>query len=327
MMFDRSEMSKSNVRIKSAITFLAGLGIFFCIYGSLSCRWFVSTQDEATLEEWDFLPSDKVVPTIGLFRYQVAGGSDTTQGEPFAPSSENIQCQQYTPLFLGSDYSWIYTTQICVVLGPIMTIVAWIFAILGVNKNPTAFFMLLATGLQAASVVASMGWCDEFWNCPWLAGSLANIAAASLFFLSWLLAMFGLKTEEQCSEKDGDSTNSNFYSTTAKGGVSQVEESVLSYGFSNGHEEEESDDENEEYDEEEVKERIIYIKSDKRTAEELLGTDDPIIHRAVYQNARVNRDIKSRLEHNHEENNDDDDDDISVSSGSGPSDEDDVENP
>jgi hypothetical protein len=158
-------------------------------------------------------------------------------------------------------------------MGPVFATVAWILAMIGVNKNPTAFFLLLATGVQAASVVASMSWCTEFWDCPWLFGSLSNVAAACLFFLSWLLAMCCLAKEQRKKENDTDDDEEEHHSTIAYGSASQAEDSSIFFA-------EEEDD----------------LREDKQSAEDLLGTDDPIILRTVAQSALVARDIKSVLQ-------------------------------
>jgi hypothetical protein len=186
-----------------------GFGLFCALYSSLSCRWYVFTPADVVRNDWSFLPLNSTeVASIGLFRYQI-GGDNTAFEDP-----RHGQCAQYNPLFLGSDYAWLYTAQICLVLGPVMGVVAWLFAMTGVNKHPTAFFLLVATGIQTTAVVASMTWCDEFYNCPWLLGSLANAVAACLFFLSWLVAMFCLQKEKQ---KEDDSDASSWHSNSANG--------------------------------------------------------------------------------------------------------------
>ncbi|KAG7349280.1 hypothetical protein IV203_011877 [Nitzschia inconspicua] len=222
-MLSSSPYNKKNVLLKLVITMFVTFGLFCAFYATLSCRWFVFTPADVARNDWSFLPLNNTdVSSIGLFRYQI-GGDDASDFE----DPRHGQCAQYNPLFLGNDYSWLFTAQICLVLGPVMAVVAWIFAMIGVNKNPTSFFLLVATGVQASAVVASMSWCDEFFDCPWLLGSLANVVASCLFFLGWLLAMFGLKKEEVEQDEIGESCHSNSANGDTKGSFQWEEDTIL----------------------------------------------------------------------------------------------------
>lgn len=231
-MLSPSPYKKKNVLLKLVITIFVTFGVFCAVYSSLSCRWFVFTPADIVRNDWSFLPlNDTKVASIGLFRYQV-GENDVSFDD------RHGQCVQYNPIFLGNDYKWLFMAQVCLVLGPIMACVAWLFAMIGVHKNPTAFFLLMATGVQASAVVASMSWCDEFFNCPWLLGSLANAVAAFLFLLSWILAMFGLEKEKDEEQQDDESEGS-WHSNSANGDTKGSfqwgeEETVVFYGPDSG---------------------------------------------------------------------------------------------
>jgi hypothetical protein len=279
-MFSKSPYSTRNVCIKSVITLFCAFGIFFSIFATLSCRWFVFNHDDESVQDWDFIPHKNNTISIGLFRYQATDINFNDEAEePFLTTS-NIRCSQFDPLFLGRDYDMMFAAQICIILGPILAFVAWLLAMIGVNKHPTGFFLLLATGVQAASVVASMSWCDEFWDCPWLLGSLSNIVATCLFFLGWLLSVCGLVKEtpqKQDLVQDTDDEEDHPSVIVTRSQVdSRLEEgsSFSSYDLEKPEAEE---------------------KEVKQSAEDLLGTNDPIILRAVSQSAKVVRDLTAKL--------------------------------
>jgi hypothetical protein len=182
------------------------------MYASLSCRWFVFTYDDPKSISSGILHFNNSIVSIGIFQYQT-----TTP-----VNSPNFVCTKYNPLFQGSEFLWFFTAQICVVVGPVIAVVGWMMAMIGVSKQLTATFFFIATGVQASGVVASMSWCDEFFNCPWLLGSMANVASTFLFLLSWLLAICGRIREQTKQEED---QTDDFDSTTAIGGSSQTLES------------------------------------------------------------------------------------------------------
>jgi len=256
---------RRNLYVKVAISFLIGLGIFCAIFAIRSCRWFVFLQDETSVnnrvfENWEFLPEMDMNSTIsiGLFRYQTTtiseDGTDTdddyddalnvttttisatttttTTNEDYF-STSNDQCISYPEFWVGIDHQWKFTAQLCVVLGPIIAFVSWCVIIVGATRLWICSFLLLATGLQTATVVSSLSWCDQYWNCPWLLGALVNVIAACLFLLGWFFAMWGLveieiensssssgsskeqgqKGEQQQQQQRRDSQNTNSEST------------------------------------------------------------------------------------------------------------------
>jgi hypothetical protein len=189
-MFSKTPFIPRNVAVKSFLTAFCGLGIFFAISATLSCRWF--DYDAASFEAWDILPDDKNhTMSVGLFRYQ---------------TSPSGQCIQYEPLFVGDvdGMSMMYAAQICVILGPIFACTAWLLAMVAVNKYPTVVFLLMATVVQCASVVASMSWCEGFGACPWQFGSITNTVAAAIFFVSSLLGFWGLVKEDEAAPPPKD---------------------------------------------------------------------------------------------------------------------------
>jgi hypothetical protein len=173
----------------------------------------------------------------------------------------------------------MFTAQLCVVIGPILAFVAWLLAMIGVNKYPTGFFLLMATGVQASSIVSSMSLCQEFWDCPWLLGSLSNIVATCLFFLCWILSVCGLLKERSPKhrdfEREGAVDHPSIVMTASRADSKFEDGSFLTSSLE--------------------KEDDHVAKEQKQSAEDLLGTNDPIILRAVSQSAKVVRDLTSKL--------------------------------
>ena len=169
-----------------------------------------------------FIPSNidhTTVQSVGLFRYQ--SSSTTTENFVTEPKLDDddddderrIQeesllhhCVRYEPLF-RLEMTWVFVSQICVLSGPVIAFLAWLVAMLGVNKYPAALLLFLATGVQATSVIFSMSLCENFWDCPWLLGSLADVVATGLFFLSWLAAMCGLVVRKNRKNLEADGNN------------------------------------------------------------------------------------------------------------------------
>jgi hypothetical protein len=315
-MFSRSSYNSRNVVVKSIISVLTGAGIFLAMYATISCRWFVfddtinnSTGNNSVENDslFSFLPSINSTASVGLFRYQTKiGDGRIIEDEPNILATSTILCTQYDPLFqLGTI--WMFTAQICVILGPIFAFVAWLLAMIGVNKHPAALFLLLATSVQAASVISSMTLCDKFWDCPWLLGSLSDVVATALFFLSWLLALCGLMREEAADDDEDDDHDeqSRVKSRMTGGGTddggdhpsilamtdeeSQAEK--LWYQKSSSSSSSATIPAEEEYQSSKDTEK----KKQELSAVELLGTNDPIITRAISQTARMARDMVSRV--------------------------------
>lgn len=259
--------------IKSIVTCFVGTGMFFALYATLSCRWFVVNVTLSGVEKWQSLPLDgnngTATASIGIFRYHeslnISDGS-------FFSSDINGQCVQYDPLF--SDDKWKLTAQVCVILGPVLALVAFIVAMIDVNRNAFLSFILAATFVQSVSVIASMSMCDRYSNCPWLMGTLTNIFAACSFLVSFLIAICGLvpKTEDRPTKVVQDVEAQENDSLPEEDRVSST-----SLGFPAPFDTE--------TDRKEQKDKT-------ESAEDLLGTDDPIIHKAVRANALVVKQLK-----------------------------------
>jgi len=205
--------SKRNLYIKATISLFIGLGISCAIFAIRSCRWFVFVKDETDgnrlIEEWEFFPEIKnSTISVGLFWYETSylyeGGNKTStmaSSENYDNNfininddnaANNVRCEPYPEFWGGDDYQWKCTAQLFVMLGPIIAFQSWCLAIVGANRFWICTFLLLAMGLQTATVISSLSWCDRYWNCPWLLGAKVNLVAACSFLLGWLFAMLGL---------------------------------------------------------------------------------------------------------------------------------------
>lgn len=193
--------SKRNLSIKAIISVFVGFGICCAIVAIRSCRWFVFLQNETNenrlVEEWEFFPEIMNSTTsIGLFRYET--NNTITYHEVYADDdttdnlNHNIRCEPYPEFWVSADYRWQFTAQLFVMLGPIIAFQSLCLAIIGANRFWICTFLLLAMGLQTATVITSVSWCDRYWDCPWLIGAKVNLTAACSFLLGWLFAMLGL---------------------------------------------------------------------------------------------------------------------------------------
>ena len=225
------DYSKRNVCIKVVISVLIALGIFCAIFAICSCRWFVFLQDESSenrlVQDWSFLPERDMDATIsiGIFRYQTTSideaydddessnatitSTPATAGNDAYTSTSNDQCVSYPGFWVGIDYQWKFTAQLCSVLGTVLAFVTWCVIIVGADRFWICIFLLLATGFQSATVISSLSWCDQYWNCPWLLGALVNLVAACLFLSSWVLAMGGLVETRTNNSTSSSNTNRN----------------------------------------------------------------------------------------------------------------------
>jgi hypothetical protein len=225
------DYSKRNVCIKVVISALIALGIFCAIFAICSCRWFVFLQDESSenrlFQDWSFLPEKDMDTTIsiGIFRYQTTSideaydddesSNATTTSTPATAGNEayisisNDQCVSYPGFWVGTDYRWKFTAQLCSVLGTIIAFVSWCVIMVGADRFWICIFLLLATGVQSATIISSLSWCDQYWNCPWLLGALINLVAACLFLSSWVLAMWGLVEIRTTNSSSNTNSNSN----------------------------------------------------------------------------------------------------------------------
>jgi hypothetical protein len=288
--------------------------MFFGSYAMLSCRWFVFDEDGIDADVFDFLGDVNSTISVGLFRYQPLADDDDDSS-----SSSTVTCDQFDPLFLPGN-TWMIMAQVCVILGLILAFVAWVLAMMDVNKHPTTFFLLVATGVQASSVISSMSLCDEFWDCPWLLGSLADVIATILFFVSWLIATFSLvrKPDADDDNDDDDDGDDSQFDKSRDTDDDEDEDDHPSVIVMTGDEESQNN-----------KLTVYYDRppsSDgKLTAEELLGTNDPIIMNAVRINARVARDMVRKVKAEQEQDQEqqtqlDSDNSLSPSSSSSSSD-------
>ena len=195
--------SKRNLSIKAIISVFVGFGICCAIVAIRSCRWFVFLQNETNenrlVEEWEFFPDIMNSTTsIGLFRYETNNTlipyevyADTTTDN--LNNNNNIRCDPYPEFWVSApDYRWKFTAQLFVMLGPIIAFQSLCLAIIGANRFWICTFLLLAMGLQTATVITAVSWCDRYWDCPWLIGAKVNLTAACSFLLGWLVAMLGL---------------------------------------------------------------------------------------------------------------------------------------
>lgn len=186
-----SSCSVLNVCVKVTLTFVIGFGIICAIFATQSCRWYAFNYSDESVQIWGFLPEDKTsVIGIGLFRYQTSTDDQFNQASgPFATRG-----RLYDPPFVGPDYPWMFSTQICIVVGPILALFGWLTTMIDGSKKFAVFATLFATGVQTIGVVSGMSLCDQSMTCPWLIGSLANALAAFSFLLGWLLSCYGLDT-------------------------------------------------------------------------------------------------------------------------------------
>lgn len=273
----------------------------------------------ATAARWDFLslPNHDGDTTslnstnIGLFRYESILKDNTST------------CVLYSRLFVGRDYPWLQTAQLCCIFGPLLGLFAMLTTWF-LNKHPARSFvsgslLLLAAGVQSASVVASTSYCQAssggFWDCPWLMGAHANILAAVLFFLGWLVAIGGI-----CKKKKKKRTNTCFTTSTrlftdnksttdtqsrnsSEAGslrgldvvVEEPQPQELPHGLPQGDDDDLQDVELDASNNNNVKEEQKTEEPKKITAEELLGTNDAIVFRAVSQGAQVIRNMKQMI--------------------------------
>ena len=285
------------------ITVLAGSGIISAVYANLSCRWFLWNPSMA--DAWDFLPKTTTTidnenvhgVTIGLFRYR------PTMEEQQQHDS-GVICLPYTRFFVGSDYPWLSTAQVFTLLGPILACLGlasvWMKRYHNNEKNNNnennnnsntvsssssygvaGGFLLFATGSQAAGTVASTSWCGgRFWDCPWLVGAHANVLAAIFFQAAWMVAICG------CCFRAAAAASSSAHHDNNSSNHPKDNENSLAEGTN-------STENNLPFDEIELGPPPFSPPKPPQalTAEELLGTNDPIIFRAVSQGVRVIRDL------------------------------------
>ena len=146
-----------------------------------------------------------------------------------------------------------------------------------------AFISLFTAGLQVAAVVASAESCNGFWNCPWLGGAQANFAATGLFLVGWIVVICGYRSDSITTRRENNNNEE------PAGSTKEASFADIDSGF-------DGDLEDVELGELELEQR-----KGAMTAEELLGTNDPIIHRAVAQKAKAVREFARSADSEEEE--------------------------
>ena len=258
------------------------LGICFSIFSSVTCRWFVLVSPESATSHWDFLPTEATEArsemNIGLYKYEQF---DTESCVPYSRSL----------LWRGPDgiYSWMFTSQLCVVLGPIVAFLAVITLLFGKmcclftsrqQRWMACCLLLLAAGLQWACMVASIAWCGSFWDCAWLAGANMNVSAAFFFTLAWALAIC-------CFDYRNNAVDSE-----DRGGLSLDDDDDLKKGDDCSIGTYEGEIIIDEMEDVELGTPALPVKrKGSLLARELLGTNDPIIFSAVAQGAMAIREF------------------------------------
>jgi hypothetical protein len=250
---------------RSSVTFFCAAGITCAIYAVTSCRWFALTSKN---NGWDFVDAD-VTENVGLFRFE---------------DGESSECIRYDSLFFGCDgHPWLFTAQLCVLLGPLVGLMAALANCCHGHTCTTACILLFAAGLQGATVVASAEPCNGFWNCPWLGGAQANFAATGLFLVGWIVVICGYRSDSITTRRENNNNEE------PAGSTKEASFADTDSGF---------DDDLEDV---ELGELELEQRKGAMTAEELLGTNDPIIHRAVAQKAKAVREFARSADSEEEE--------------------------
>jgi hypothetical protein len=268
--------------IRLLVLMLTLLGISFTAYSSASCRWFTLASAGAKTSSWDFLPDEAIESgsslTVGLYRYQ--------------SSLAREECASYSRAFLwqGSNgiYSWMFTSQLCFFLGPMVALLAIVTLLFGQTlclcaprkqQLVISCLLLFASGLQWASTIASISWCGSYWDCDWLIGANLNVFASFLFSLSWILGI--------CGSENNNKQRSNGDKIAADS--SSVESVTLTETFPMHVDEDMMHNDVEDAE-------LGSLPQPRMTKEylrarELWGTKDPIIFNAVAQSAIIFREF------------------------------------
>jgi hypothetical protein len=264
-----------NICVKmSIITPFTFTGIGLAVYSMSACRWFVFGEDEVSPQAWNLIDDKNSTVNFGLFRYEkeISDGS--------------LQCFVYEPFFARDVYPAMFTAQICAICGIVFAVFAWFAAMIGVNKWQTVACLILTLVFHVISVAASMDWGKNF-PTPWLRGSLCSLFALVAFFLACAGSAHGLVKKPNLKDEDEDSGDDDEDDDETKipPPVSAID--VSSSNASTSRLEEDSLPS-------EAAPRSVKSGDDRQTAEELLGTNDAIIHRAVYQTVHNARDLNAR---------------------------------
>lgn len=290
--------------------------------------------------------------SVGLFRYFFlgAGGEEdeTNKDENFNNRIQTtFSCQLYADdnnnknndwllLISRKTDPWMFTAQLCWVIATVLAVLSTLATIppaccsFGFCSCFSRYFCccckatngrasccaacgwLLASGLQAASCLAATALCGgyDFWECPWLQGAHASAGAAWFYLLCWLLTVCGYRFVETTNKKNEDHRHHHRRRVT-----------INNHHYHHHHGRQEDDHDldlelaaaapaavvNDSKDDESNN-----TKDHKMSAEELLGTNDPIIHRAVGQRAETIREfaVAQPMEDDDDDDNDEQDLDI-----------------
>jgi len=281
-------------------TLLICLAICLNVWSWTQCRWY-----ELQGEGWDFVEHLEDTSQVGVFRsYAVVDG----HGQCYPYASEFISRRDYD--------SWLLTSQICARLAPLLGVLALGATVAkSVHWNSgncvTGTLLLLACSLTAATGVASTAWCQSsFWTCPWKMGAYVNGFSGCVYLLAWIVAVccyrrFPETYHERVDEhptsvvvkKDSGTaaaTEAPVSSTSTVGMTVHSAEDEPNRPVPQDNDEEsgvtnDQDLDGEMHDIELGEDVIPPPKPQSITAEELLGTNDPIIFSAVAQGAMAIR--------------------------------------
>jgi hypothetical protein len=254
------------------ITLFTGAATATAFYAALSCRWFVLVDHDAAA--FDFLPNDEAIQSIGLFGYL---------------SQEDASvCIPYDPVFLGNGGSgWRLTTQLFAVFGPIVAFFALLANICD-KRRWTGMLLWSAGGLQTGAMLASMSFKSgsrSFAWAPWMIGAYINALSIAFFYLSWTIVTFDFHcccqragpAEKEAPAEDTGSEESLSFPSSSSDGLPREMMMMTTMSMDDEFEDIELCDDD--------------VKEHKLTAEELLGTNDPIIFMAVAQGAMAIREF------------------------------------
>ena len=289
------------------IVVLGFCGLACGIYSALSCEWYAWTPLNETTA-WGVFAVDEAAnqaPSVGLFRYYFNKNKNAlTTKKMFAPFS----CRSYSKvgghvwlLIPRSTDHWMFTAQLSWLIATVLAALSTASILCrccscfyrcwpcrccrqppevqGKVSCVTACGWLFASGLQAASCLAATALCggNDFWECPWLQGALASAGSAWFYLLCWLLSMCGYRLIH--SRHSLVAINHRLRDRRRR--RRRLEPDV----------EDEKQEDADDVEAPTAGSRQQY----KMTAEELLGTNDPVIHRAVGQKAFAIREFAIAL--------------------------------
>lgn len=259
------------------------------IFSTLSCQWFAWTplEDGSAWGVFDLDSDANQATSVGLFRYHPAGLVD----------DRGFQCRLYfvsgkSALLVSRDTDpWMFTAQLCWLLATLLACIASLSTATLLCRplalrSPccTKSGWLLASGLQASSCVAASSLCGgyDFWSCPWLQGAHASAAAGWFYLLCWLLSLCGYRWPSAQDLVPIAQQQYHGHNKIPDCHSSQDDERRAGRSIVSEHDvEAQQDDDSSE--------------TPPETAEELLGTNDPVIHQAVRDKAAAVREFAVRI--------------------------------